>query len=126
MFIFPHTNNIFHPFCSAHGSDAFSGLDRKSPRHFPQEWSEDRERYTEEITAAFHDNNKNSLADRTHNIVAIDRMELMESETSPDPGWSYSERAAKQACDYHEGNFATPDNNLFFEERSNPLSSKGN
>ncbi len=91
---------------------------KKAPRRLPQEWSTDQERYTEEITAS-------PLADRTRNIVAIDRMELMESETSPDPGWAYSEHAAKQACDYHEGNIAAPNNNLFFEERSNPLSSKG-
>ena len=88
------------------------------PRRLPQEWPADQERYTEEITA------KNP-ADRARNVIAIDHMELVESETSPDPGWAYSERAAKQTCDYHEGNFASPDNNLFFEERSNPLSSKG-
>jgi hypothetical protein len=93
--------------------------DKKSPRRLPQEWPAGQERYTEEITAS-------TLADRTRNVIAIDRMELVESETSSDPGPSYSERAAKQACDYHEGNIAAPDNNLFFEERSNPLSSKGN
>ena len=32
----------------------------------------------------------------------------------------------RQDSDYHDGNKAAPDNNLFFEERSNPLSSKGN
>lgn len=92
---------------------------KQNPRKPPQEWPIDPERYTEEITAI-------SPADRARNVIAIDRMELIESETSPDPGWKYSERAAKQACDYHEGNVAAPNNNLFFEERSNPLSSKGN
>lgn len=118
---------------------------KKQPRRLPQEWPTEPERYTEEITAI-------SPADRARNVVAIDRMELIdgpeqqaapykdpsladfsrnaaelyESETSPDPGLSYSERTAKQTCDYHEGNKAAPDNNLFFEERSNPLSSKGN
>ena len=89
-----------------------SSSPQKSPRRLPQEWPAGQERYTK-------------LADRAHNVITIDHMELVESETSPDPGWTYSERAAKQACDYHEGNKAAPDNNLFFEERSNPLSSKG-
>lgn len=119
--------------------------DKKHPRHLPQEWPEGQERFTEEITAR-------NPADRARNVIAIDHMELIdsperqtatykdpfqadfsrnaaelyESETSPDPGLTYSERTAKQTCDYHEGNKATPDNNLFFEERSNPLSSKGN
>jgi len=119
--------------------------DKKHPRRLPQEWAAGQERYTEEITAQ-------NPADRARNVVAIDRMELIdspkqqeavyqnpsladfsrnvaelyESETSPDPGLSYSERIAKQACDYHQGDKASPDNNLFFEERSNPLSSKGN
>lgn len=31
----------------------------------------------------------------------------------------------RQNSNYSEGNKAAPDNNLFFEERSNPLSSKG-
>lgn len=44
----------------------------------------------------------------TEEIVAIDRIE------------------SAQTPDYHEGNKAAPNNNLFFEERSNPLSSKGN
>ena len=91
----------------------------KQPRRLPQEWPAKPERYTEEITAI-------SPADRARNVIAIDHMELVESETSPDPGLTYSERTAKQTCDYHEGNKAAPDNNLFFEERSNPLSSKGN
>ena len=96
----------------------FHSHTKKSPRRLPQEWPADQERYTEEITAR-------TPAARARNVIAIDHMELVESETSPDPGWAYSERAAKQTCDYHEGNFASPDNNLFFEERSNPLSSKG-
>ena len=99
---------------------------KTSPRRLPQEWPDDQERYTEEITASSSTSHRNDLADRTRNVIAIDHMELIESETSPDPGWAYSERAAKQACDYHEGNFAAPNNNLLFEERSNPLSSKGN
>ena len=112
---------------------------KNDPRRFPKEWPADQERYTEEITAA-------SPADRARNIIAIDRLELVdapyldpsradfsrtaaeltESETSPDPGLSYSEHAAKQTSDYHADNKAAPNNNLFFEERSNPLSSKGN
>ena len=99
---------------------------KKSPRRLPQEWPAGQERYTEEITASSSETHSPSLADRARNVIAIDHMELVESETSPDPGWAYSERAAKQTCDYHEGNFAAPNNNLFFEERSNPLSSKGN
>lgn len=99
--------------------------DQKSPRRLPQEWPAGQERYTEEITASPSSNLSSKLADRAHNVITIDHMELVESETSPDPGWAYSERAAKQACDYHEGNIAAPNNNLFFEERSNPLSSKG-
>lgn len=91
----------------------------KSPRRLPQEWPAGQERYTEEFTAC-------SPAERARNIVAIDRMELVEAESSPDPGSTYSEKTAKQTCDYHEGNLASPNNNLFFEERSNPLSSKGN
>ena len=31
----------------------------------------------------------------------------------------------RQTSCYKEGNRAEPDNNMFFEERSNPLSSKG-
>ena len=96
----------------------------KQPRRLPQEWPAGQERYTEEISASSTATGTNP-ADRTRNIVAIDRLELMEAESSPDPGWTYSERAAKQTCDYHEGNIASPNNNLFFEERSNPLSSKG-
>ena len=102
-----------------------SSSPQKSPRRLPQEWPAGQERYTEEITASPSSNLSSKLADRAHNVITIDHMELVESETSPDPGWTYSERAAKQACDYHEGNKAAPDNNLFFEERSNPLSSKG-
>ena len=103
---------------SHHTADHLSFPSKKHPRRLPQEWPADQERYTEEITAS-------NPAARARNVIAIDHMELVESETSPDPGWSYSERTAKQTCDYHEGNFASPDNNLFFEERSNPLSSKG-
>ena len=103
---------------------------KKTPRRLPQEWPSHQERYTEEITSSSSASSpttyRGNLADRARNVIAIDHMELVESETSPDPGWVYSERAAKQACDYHEGNFAAPDNNLFFEKRSNPLSSKGN
>lgn len=114
-----HKDNSLHSFCSSHDSTAFSDSQQKSPRRLPQEWTTDQDRYTEEIIA------KNPAA-RARNVIAIDHMELIESETSPDPRWDYSERAARQTCDYHEGNFASPDNNLFFEERSNPLSSKGN
>ena len=32
----------------------------------------------------------------------------------------------RQLSNYNENNKAAPDNNLFFEARSNPLSSKGN
>lgn len=32
----------------------------------------------------------------------------------------------RQKSDYRDGNKAAPNNNIFFEERSNPLSSKGN
>ncbi len=116
----------------------------KKPRRLPQEWPADQERYTEEIIAS-------SPTERARNVVAIDRIELIntphsgvpyvepsqadfsrnaaeltEAETSPDPDLSYSERTAKQTSDYHEENKAAPNNNLFFEERSNPLSSKGN
>ena len=98
---------------------------QKNPRRLPQEWPAGQERYTEEITASPSSNLSSKLADWARNVITIDHMELVESETSPDPGWTYSERTAKQTCDYHEGNKATPNNNLFFEERSNPLSSKG-
>lgn len=33
--------------------------------------------------------------------------------------------AIRETSCYREGNRAEPDNNMFFEERSNPLSSKG-
>ena len=32
----------------------------------------------------------------------------------------------RQNANYRKGNRPEPDNNVFFEERSNPLSSKGN
>ncbi|MSS64823.1 hypothetical protein [Velocimicrobium porci] len=32
----------------------------------------------------------------------------------------------RQLSNYNENNKAAPDNNIFFEARSNPLSSKGN
>ena len=34
--------------------------------------------------------------------------------------------AIRQNSDYSEGGKAAPNNNIFFEEKSNPLSSKGN
>lgn len=34
--------------------------------------------------------------------------------------------AIRQESSYREGNKPEPDNNLFFENHSNPLSSKGN
>ncbi len=139
-----HTSNCHHASLSASSDSPTQAPHKKPPRRLPQEWPDDQERYTEEITAS-------SPAERARNVVSIDRIELMnaphsgvpyadpsqadfsrnaaeltEAETSPDPGLSYSERTAKQTSDYHEGNKATPNNNLFFEERSNPLSSKGN
>ncbi len=85
--------------------------EKKHPRRLPYEFPADEERYTEEV-------------------VAIDRIELVSSGDvaldDPAPGINYSPRVAKRTSDYHEGNKAAPDNNLFFEERSNPLSSKGN
>ena len=79
-----------------HTPDQQRSQKHTSPRRLPLEWTPGEERYTEEITAS-------SLSDRMRNIVAIDRIELAQ-------------------C--HEK--ISPDNNLFFEERSNPLSSKGN
>ena len=48
----------------------------------------------------------------TQEFVAVDRIELVDS--------------IRQNSDYDDDNKAAPDNNIFFEERSNPLSSKGN
>ncbi len=36
------------------------------------------------------------------------------------------EEMKRQNSDYKNDNRVVPDNNIFFEERSNPLSSKGN
>ena len=79
-----------------HTHDHQSPPKHTSPRRLPTEWTSGDERYTEEIMYS-------SLSERMRNIVAIDRIELAQ---------------------HHEN--ITPDNNQFFEERSNPLSSKGN
>lgn len=76
---------------------------KKQPRKFPQECPYEPKKYTEEI-------------------VAIDRIELAESAEDREARIA----EIRQNCDYREGNQAAPDNNIFFEERSNPLSSKGN
>lgn len=42
-----------------------------------------------------------------------------------DPLTDDEEIEIRQLSKYNENNKAAPDNNIFFEERSNPLSSKG-
>ena len=70
-------------------------------------------------------------AARARNVVAIDRLELSQTpdECLYDTGFPQEfqyDHPANQDSDYRQGNKAAPNNNLFFEERSNPLSSKGN
>ncbi len=48
----------------------------------------------------------------TQEFVAVDRIEAVDS--------------IRQNSNYDDNDKAAPDNNIFFEERSNPLSSKGN
>ena len=86
-----------------------SDYKKKRPGKFPQECPCEPEKYTEEI-------------------VAIDHIEL---GGPPEPEEFLTDREARimeirQNSSYQKGNLAAPDNNIFFEERSNPLSSKGN
>ena len=76
---------------------------KKQPKTYSSEYPESPDRCTEEI-------------------VAVDRIGLADFDT---PEESRDARI-RQISDYRDDNKAAPDNNLFFEERSNPLSSKGN
>ncbi|MCI8402675.1 MAG: hypothetical protein HFI38_11415 [Lachnospiraceae bacterium] len=92
-------------------------IKKTEPRRYPKEYPHHPEKYTQEI-------------------VAIDRIEFAGVDDSfsdchrqPKPAIRQEEgheALVRQESDYDDNNKAAPDNNLFFEERSNPLSSKGN
>ena len=140
---------------NCHRNDPDKRQPRRLPQEWPADQeryteeitASDRAYHAQSTISIDQAEDASTNADQMHiNHVGIDRIELVhspyadpsqvdfsrnaaeltEAETNPDPGLSYSERTAKQTCDYHEGNKAAPNNNLFFEERSNPLSSKGN
>lgn len=106
-----------------------SDLKKNPYKRFPQDYPDHPERFTEEIVAVDHI----ELADPDESL----HMRAEAGETfsdchrQPKKDWSQDAQSAhdasvRQDSDYNDKNKAAPDNNLFFEERSNPLSSKGN
>lgn len=111
----------------------------KQPRKYPEEYPSYPEKYTQEFVAIDHIELSGPLElDEELGLRATDgeygsrtagesfsdchRYKRPESQQQKE---AHNARV-RQDSDYHSGNKAAPDNNLFFEEQSNPLSSKGN
>ncbi len=109
---------------------AMSEFKEKEPRRYPEECPARPEKYTREFVAIDHIElgGPLELDRRLDGSAACETFSNCHRHKTQE---SRQERAAHDACvrqdsDYHTGDKAAPDNNLFFEERSNPLSSKGN
>ncbi len=114
-------------------------FEKKQPRKYPEEYPERPEKYTQEFVAIDH-------IELGGPLELDERLGLGTAGEAPAPctaGEAFSDchrhktresrqeqeahdAFVRQDSDYHTGDKAAPDNNLFFEERSNPLSSKGN
>lgn len=105
-------------------------FEKKEPRKYPEECPARPEKYTREFVAIDHIELggplelDRELGLRTAGETFSDchRQNNQESRQQK----AAHDASVRQDSDYHTGDKAAPDNNLFFEERSNPLSSKGN
>ena len=102
----------------------------KEIRKYPREYPAVPEKYTEEFVAIDHieldgpdkpckEHGAQTAGERFSDCHQYGQQETARERQAHDD-------FVRQDSDYHDGNKAAPDNNLFFEERSNPLSSKGN
>jgi len=118
---------------------------KKDPRKYPQEYPYRPERYTEEIVAidriepagAEDMESLNDTFQDCHRYGGRNQKSRCAQDSGtggerfPEQGDTEDDdqlrvREIRQNSDYHDGNKAAPNNNIFFENRSNPLSSKGN
>lgn len=105
----------------------------KSTRRYPQEFPYHPEKYTEEIVAIdrielggpLELDRQLGLRSAGETFTDCHRFRQKKTQEIQKDQDAHNDRV-RQDSDYREGNKAAPDNNLFFEERSNPLSSKGN
>lgn len=103
-----------------------SELRKKPYKRFPEEYPDHPERFTEEIVAVDHIELAQPDDSLQMCMGAGETFCDCHRQTWPKDEQSAHDAAVRQDSDYHDGDKAAPDNNLFFEERSNPLSSKGN
>ena len=103
---------------------------KEQPRKYPEEYPDIPEKYTQEFVAIdrIELGGPSELDQKLGSDTAGERFTDCHRHRQPE---SRQEKQAhdasvRQDSDYHAGDKAAPDNNLFFEERSNPLSSKGN